>query len=87
MDVLPGMIAPRANALGFEPPTHRASRDVRKGGIVRNAVGQFGSTPARERNLVLARQATSGGGDLRSHLRGKNASALHCEARQLGNGS
>ena len=46
MDVLPGVIAPRAKAFGFEPATHRACRDARKAGILGHAAGQFGSTPA-----------------------------------------
>ena len=87
MDVLPGVVAPRAKAFGFEPATHRARRDARKAGILGHAAGQFGSTPAREWHLTLPGQATGDGGDLRAHLRGKNASAPHCEARQPENES
>ena len=87
MDVLPSVIAPGAKAFGFEPATHRTGRDARKGGILGHVLGQFGSTPAREGHLALPRQATGDGGDLRAYLRGKNASALHCGARQQVNGS
>ncbi len=55
MDVLPGVIAPRAKTLGFEPTTHRAGRDVRQRGILGHTSGQLGSTPAREWHLALPR--------------------------------
>jgi len=75
MDVLPGMIAPGANAVSFEPATHRAGRDGRKRWVVGQVLGHFGSTPAGQRRSGGTRQATSGGGNLGTHLRGKNASA------------
>ncbi len=46
MDVLPGVVAPRANAFGEDPAPHRAGRDGRKAGILGNAAGQFGATEA-----------------------------------------
>jgi hypothetical protein len=82
MDVLPGMIAPGAQAFRFEPATHRTGRDVRKRRVLSHTTGQFGSTPPREGDLALLGQATGAGRDLRAHLRGKNASAPHCAARQ-----
>ncbi len=87
MDVLPGMIAPGTNPFGFEPATNRACRDVRKRWVLGDATGQLGSTPTGERHLALLGQTTGDGGDLRAHLRGKNASAPHCEARQPANAS
>src|SRR5438067_8614423 len=59
VDMLPGVIAPRAETFGFEPATHRAGRDARKAGILGHTTGQFGATPARERYLALPGQATS----------------------------
>jgi hypothetical protein len=55
MDVLPGVIAPGTNALGFEPATDRTGRDGRKCRVLGHLMGQFGSTPARERHLSLLR--------------------------------
>ena len=87
MNVLPSVRAPGTKAFGLEPATNRAGRKTRQRGILRHASCQFGSAPARERDLVLARQATRGGRHLRAHLRGKNALAPHCEARQPVSGS
>jgi hypothetical protein len=87
MDVLPGMITPGTKALGFEPAAHRTSRDARKRGILGDASGQFGSTPAREWHLFLLGQATSNGRDVHAYLRGKNASVPHYGARQPANAS
>lgn len=55
MDMLPGMIAPRANMVSFEPPTHGAGRDGGKRGILGHVASHLGSTPTRERHVVLAR--------------------------------
>jgi hypothetical protein len=82
MDVLPGMIAPRAKMVLFEPTSHCAGRDGGKRGITPHAASHLGSAPTRERHLVLARQTTSDGGHLRAYLRGENALVPHCEARQ-----
>jgi hypothetical protein len=85
--MLLGVIAPGTQVFSFEPATDRAGRDGRQAGILGNVARQFGSTPARERHLALSGQATSDGRDLRAHLRGGNASAPHCEARQPVNAS
>src|SRR5258706_15220111 len=69
MDVLPGMIAPGANAVSFEPATHRAGRDGWKRWVLGQVLGHFGSTPAGHRRSCGTRQATSGGGDLGTHRR------------------
>src|SRR5205085_7841521 len=87
MDVLPGVIAPRAKAFGEDPTTYGAGRDRRKAGVLGHATRQFGATPTRERHLALSGQATGDGANLRAHLRGKNASAPHYGARQPDNGS
>jgi hypothetical protein len=87
MDVLPGVVAPRAKAFGSEPATYRAGRDGWQARILGHPARQFGAAPAREWDLLLAWQATGQGGDLCAHLRGKNASAPHCEARQPTNAS
>jgi hypothetical protein len=60
---------------------------VRQRRILADASRQLGSAPARQGNLALLGQATGNGRDLRTHLRGKNASAPHCAARQQVNGS
>ena len=86
MNMLPGVIAPGANTVSFEPATHGACRNARQAGVLSNVAGHLGSTPARERYLALTRQATGDGDDLCTHLRGKNASVPHCEARRQGNG-
>jgi hypothetical protein len=87
MDMLPGMVTPRAQTLGFEPASHCTGRDGGKRGVLCDTAGQFGATPAREGHLALPGQARGDGGDLRTHLRGKNASAPHCAGRQLTNAS
>ena len=87
MDVLPGMRAPGTKTFRFEPATHRTGRDVRKRRVLGHAAGQFGSTPPREGHLALLGQATGDGRHLCAHLRGKNAAAPHCGARQQVNGS
>ncbi len=87
MNVLPGVIAPGAKPFRFEPAAHAAGREVRQRRILADASRQLGSAPARQRNLALLGQATGDGRDLRTHLRGKNASAPHCAARQQVNGS
>src|SRR5450755_2539095 len=87
MNVLPGVIAPGTKPFGFEPAAHRTRRDGRKRGILGDASGQFGPTPARERHLLLLGQATGDGGDVHADLRGKNASVLHCGARRQVDGS
>ncbi len=86
MDMLPGMIAPGAKAFGFEPAADRTCREAREGRILDDVSSQFGPTPARERYLFLLGQATGDGRDLHAHLRGKNASVLHCGARQQAGG-
>lgn len=82
MDMLPSMVAPRTKAFSSEPATDRAGRQTRQRGILRHASCQFGSTPARERDLVLTGQPTRGGRHLRAHPRGKNASVPRYESRQ-----
>src|SRR5205807_7949469 len=71
MNVLPGVIAPRTKAFGFEPATHRAGRNARKAGVLGNVASYLGSTPAREGHVALSGQATGDGGDLSTHLRRK----------------
>ena len=87
MDVLPGVIAPGTKAVGFEPAAHATGPEVRQRRILADASRQLGSAPARQGNLALLGQATGDGRDLCAHLRGKNASAPHCAARQQVNGS
>ncbi len=86
VNMLPGMIAPGAKTFGLQPATHGTGRDVSKSRVSGYASSQFSPAPTRERNLFLLGQATRDGGDLHAHLRGKNASALHCEARQQADG-
>ncbi len=86
MNMLPGVIAPGAKTFGLQPATHGTGRDVSKSRVSGHASSQFSPTPTRERNLFLLGQATRDGGDLHAHLRGKNASALHCGARQQADG-
>src|SRR5258708_18181861 len=71
-----------AKGVVIEPATPHNGRDVRKRGVLSHTTGQLGSTPPREGDLTLLGQATGDGRDLRAHLRGKNASAPHCGARQ-----
>ena len=87
MDVLPGMIAPGTDSFGFEPAANRTCTEARKRRGLGEATCQLGSAPTRQRHLALFGQTTGDGGDLRAHLRGKNASAPRCEARRQVNGS
>jgi hypothetical protein len=86
MDVLPGVIAPGTKAFSFEPATHRTGREAGKHRVLGHTTGQFGSTPPREWHPALLGQATGDGRDVCAYLRGKNASAPHCGARQPTNG-
>jgi hypothetical protein len=87
MDRLPGMRAPRANTVFVEPTSHGALRDRGKRAILSHAASHLGSAPPRERDVVLARQATRDGGDLCADLRGRNASAPLAWARQQASAS
>ncbi len=79
MNVLPTVLTPGTKPLGFEPPSDGAGR----GRVPRKLGGHLAShlspTPTRQRHARLTRQGASRGGDLCTHFRGKNASALHCE--------
>ena len=54
MDVLPGVVAPRAKAFGFQPATHRARRDARKSSVLGHAAGLYrGSDQTDEKKRVV----------------------------------
>src|SRR6266699_4433532 len=71
LDMLPGMVAPRTNLLGFEPAAKGAGRDGRQGRGRSYVSSQFGSTPMSQRYPMRAGQAARQGRHLRSHLRGE----------------
>src|SRR5260221_12490684 len=61
LNMLPGMVAPGANLLGFEPAAKGAGRDVRQGRVRRHIASEFGATPMSQRHPVRARQAARQG--------------------------
>jgi hypothetical protein len=71
MNVLPTVIAPGTQPLGFELPPDRTGR----GSLSRKLGGHLAShlspTPTRQGDAHLAGQGASCGGDLRAHFRGK----------------
>ncbi len=86
LDMLPSVIAPRSDALRFEPAANAAGRDPRQLGRTRHMTSQFASAPPSQRNPLALRHAASHSGRLRPYFRGKNASALQNGARRLENG-
>jgi len=86
LDMLPRVIAPRSDALRFEPAANGAGRDPRQLGRTRHMTSQFASAPPSQRHLLALRHAASHGGRLRPYFRGKNASALQNGARRRENG-
>src|SRR6266700_3819126 len=62
LDMLPRVIAPRSDALRFEPAANGAGRDMGQLGCTRHMTSQFASAPASQRNPLALRHAASHSG-------------------------
>src|SRR5437879_6591614 len=85
LDVLPGVVTPRPNALGFEPAANRAGRNGRQLRRRRHLACQFAPAPPKPEESDAAAASYKPQRSLEHELQGKNALVLPNGARRQAN--